>query len=306
MLGQTPQAAPGITAIDILLNPDETMLAEARAANAKMRADYPKGFELDADHAPHITIVQAFVRTSDLDKVYAAVAKVSKDENPTTWELKATGYYDIPTGNLGLAGIVAEPTQDLIRLQKKLLDTIAPFTSDKATDAAFAPRPDGGALLSAKQMDDYIKSFVPKASGKNYNPHVTIGLGNRKFVDQLKAESFKSFTFKARAVSVYQLGDFGTAQKLLWTSAPADPLPSWNDGKSKQSNIDFVTKVTKEGSPDFVPVAERIATFDNRGSADQSFRCRHVHQLHQLEKRGKRASGEVPVPTLSTGDEDSR
>jgi phosphoserine phosphatase len=45
-----------------------------------------------------------------------------------------------------------------------------------------------------------------------------------------------------------------------------DPLPSWNEGKSKQSIIDFVTKVTKEGSPDFVPVEQRIATFDNDGT----------------------------------------
>jgi len=45
----------------------------------------------------------------------------------------------------------------------------------------------------------------------------------------------------------------------------ADPLPSWNDGKSKQSIIEFVGKVIKEGLPDFVPVAERIATFDNDG-----------------------------------------
>jgi phosphoglycolate phosphatase-like HAD superfamily hydrolase len=46
----------------------------------------------------------------------------------------------------------------------------------------------------------------------------------------------------------------------------ADPLPSWNDGKAKQSIVAFVEKVTKEGSPDFVPVAERIATFDNDGT----------------------------------------
>ena len=45
----------------------------------------------------------------------------------------------------------------------------------------------------------------------------------------------------------------------------ADPLPSWNDGKAKQSIVTFVEKVTKSGSPDFVPVAERIATFDNDG-----------------------------------------
>ena len=45
-----------------------------------------------------------------------------------------------------------------------------------------------------------------------------------------------------------------------------DPLPSWNDGAAKKSIIDFVAKVTKEGSPDFVPPAERIATFDNDGT----------------------------------------
>ena len=47
---------------------------------------------------------------------------------------------------------------------------------------------------------------------------------------------------------------------------PQDPLPSWNDGAAKKSIVDFVAKVTKEGSPDFVPVAERIATFDNDGT----------------------------------------
>jgi phosphoserine phosphatase len=46
----------------------------------------------------------------------------------------------------------------------------------------------------------------------------------------------------------------------------ADPLPSWNAGATKQSIITFVEKVTKDGSPDFVSVPERIATFDNDGT----------------------------------------
>jgi hypothetical protein len=46
----------------------------------------------------------------------------------------------------------------------------------------------------------------------------------------------------------------------------ADPLPSWNEGPTKQSIIEFVEKVTTEGSPDFVPVEDRIATFDNDGT----------------------------------------
>ena len=46
----------------------------------------------------------------------------------------------------------------------------------------------------------------------------------------------------------------------------ADPLPSWNDGPAKKAVIGFVEKVTTPGSPDFVPVPERIATFDNDGT----------------------------------------
>lgn len=46
----------------------------------------------------------------------------------------------------------------------------------------------------------------------------------------------------------------------------ADPLPSWHDGNAKQSILVFVAKVTQEGSPSFVPPAERIATFDNDGT----------------------------------------
>jgi phosphoserine phosphatase len=46
----------------------------------------------------------------------------------------------------------------------------------------------------------------------------------------------------------------------------ADLLPSWNDGAAKQSIITFITRVTTQGSPDFVPSAERIATFDNDGT----------------------------------------
>jgi phosphoglycolate phosphatase-like HAD superfamily hydrolase len=49
-------------------------------------------------------------------------------------------------------------------------------------------------------------------------------------------------------------------------SAAADPLPSWNDGPTKTSIVEFVEKVTKKGSPEFVPAEDRVATFDNDGT----------------------------------------
>jgi phosphoserine phosphatase len=54
-----------------------------------------------------------------------------------------------------------------------------------------------------------------------------------------------------------------------WISAAVaqtDPLPSWNDGQAKQAIIAFITEVTREGSADFIPEPERIATFDNDGT----------------------------------------
>ena len=53
---------------------------------------------------------------------------------------------------------------------------------------------------------------------------------------------------------------------LTAAGAEADPLPSWNEGAAKQAIVDFVSRVTAEGGPDFVPVAERIAVFDNDGT----------------------------------------
>lgn len=51
-----------------------------------------------------------------------------------------------------------------------------------------------------------------------------------------------------------------------FAAAPADPLPSWNDTATKKAIVTFVEEVTRPGSPNFVPVAERIATFDNDGT----------------------------------------
>lgn len=47
---------------------------------------------------------------------------------------------------------------------------------------------------------------------------------------------------------------------------PGTALPSWNDGPAKTGILDFVARVSRDGGPDFVPPAERIAVFDNDGT----------------------------------------
>src|SRR5690242_16407051 len=53
---------------------------------------------------------------------------------------------------------------------------------------------------------------------------------------------------------------------LAQTATSTAVLPSWNDGAARQAIIDSVAAVTREGSPDFVPAPQRIATFDNDGT----------------------------------------
>lgn len=214
----TVKAQSELVAIDVLLDPDQTMLDSAKVYNSLMQKDYsgPGSFELDAVHNPHITVLQCFVKKSDLEKVYAAVAKVVKAQKPAREKLTATGFYYIPVSGLGLAGITAKPTPKLLSFQSKVIEALKPFMV-AGTNAAFVQNADGKDIVAG--TSEYVNTFVPDHSGAKYNPHVTIGLAHEAFLKELLAKLFNTFTFKSSSVSIYHLGDFGTAQKKLWTSA---------------------------------------------------------------------------------------
>jgi hypothetical protein len=163
-----------VTAIDIALEPDATMIQHAQADNARLLKAFPKGFALDATHHPHVSMLQQFVRTADLDKVYAAANTVFASEKPTGWKLKAFKYYYIPSPPVGLAGIVVEPTDDLRRLQQELIDAVTPFTVKTGTPAAFMSTEDGRDIQP--DLIEYVAHFVKIAAGEKFNPHVTIGV----------------------------------------------------------------------------------------------------------------------------------
>jgi phosphoglycolate phosphatase-like HAD superfamily hydrolase len=74
---------------------------------------------------------------------------------------------------------------------------------------------------------------------------------------------------------------------VSWT-APGfaqEPLPSWNDTTTKRAIVAFVERVTRQGSPDFVPPAERIVTFDNDGTlwAEQPIYFQLVFALDRVK-----------------------
>ena len=90
-------------------------------------------------------------------------------------------------------------------------------------------------------------------------------------------------------------------------AAADDPLPSWNDGATKQSIIEFVTKVTAEGGPDYVKPEERVATFDNDGTLwiEQPMYNQFVFALDEVKKQANQHpewKDKEPFKSVLAGD----
>jgi hypothetical protein len=202
-----------VTAIDILLNPDATMLHHSAGNNARLLKVFPRGFALDAAHRPHITLLQRFVRTADLDQVYAAAGKVFANANVKGMKLEAFKYYYAPVGATGVAGICARPTPELLKLQADIIAAVKPFEVETGSVSAFTAPMDDPATNAA--FIQYVSTFVPKMSGEHFNPHVSTGVASKDYLDKMLAEPFEPFAFSPAGAAVYQLGPFGTAAKKL-------------------------------------------------------------------------------------------
>ena len=204
-----------ITAVDIVLEPDATMIQHAQAANAGLLKDFPKGYPLGDDHAPHISVIGGYFYTANLDEVFAGASKVLASEKVKSWKLTAFKYYYIPLKEIGLGGILVQPTPDLIRLQEELFEAIgkfiAPPTSGSA--AAFKTTPKDPEIN--QPTIDAVATYFSQHRGEHYSPHVTIGVGTVDYLNALLAAPFPTFTFFTAGASAYQFGNFGTAAKLL-------------------------------------------------------------------------------------------
>jgi len=206
--------ANDVTAIDILLEPDAVMLKHAAANNERLLKVYPKGFALDATHTPHITMLQCFVRTADLGKLYAAEEKVLAAANVTSMKLEAFKLYYLPTGGgLGVAGICAKVTPEILKLQEDIIAAAAPFNLRNGPIGAFTAGHDNPVF--DKAIIGYVSTFEKVGAGEKFNPHVSTGNAPTEYLDKMIAEPFAPFTFSPAGAAVYQLGPFGTAAKKL-------------------------------------------------------------------------------------------
>ena len=204
----------GLTAIDVLVDPDEKTLDHARAWNARMRESVPDGFALDASHQPHITTLQRYVRTAELDQVYDAVQTTLAgiDARGLSYQGVAIKHAEWGVPDQGLAVILVHPGPQVLDFQASLLAAIVPFIESRGSADAYVKEP--GEQITQSTFD-WVEGYVPGQIGERYTPHVTVGFATLDDLERIEAEPFNAFDIQPANIAVYQLGNNGTARKLL-------------------------------------------------------------------------------------------
>jgi hypothetical protein len=206
-----------LTAIDILIDPHEGAMKRARVVNARLLESVPppKGWVLDDTHQPHITTLQRYVRSADLDRLYAAVGEAVADSDLGSLSYAATKITHADWGFPGIAPTVlqVEVNAEVLAFQAALLAAIEPFVESDGTAAAFVADP--GEEISPTIVD-WVEKFVPDQIGAGgYLPHLTVGVATFDDLKAIEAEPFEPFAIHPARVAVYHLGNNGTARKLL-------------------------------------------------------------------------------------------
>ncbi len=201
-----------VIAVDVLLTPSEEMYAQAIQLNTAIFNNNPTTIKLDKNHIPHITLLQCFINENDLPEISKVLAglfnTIAQDS------LMVESFYYAEEQEASFAMLRLSKTEALMQLHKKTLELLSPFIVKNGSEAAFVQNPDGSPI--SEFTVSYVPEFVEKYSFKNYDPHLSLGVAHLKLLDSLKQNVFKPINFKAATLGVYQLGDHGTAQKLLW------------------------------------------------------------------------------------------
>lgn len=201
-------------AIDVLLIPSEEVYNQALQLNSSIHHENPTGLKLDENHIPHITLLQCYIQEEDLPKVCKALEGIYKTIEKDT--LVAESLYYSKDTQESFAMIRIEKSKPLIELHKKTITLLKPYMVANGSENAFIPNPDGRPIR--KSTIDYVPNFVHNYSFENYDPHISIGMAKTTFLDSLSRTYFQPLKFRATSVCIYQLGDFGTAQRLFWKS----------------------------------------------------------------------------------------
>jgi 2'-5' RNA ligase len=192
--------AESLIAIDVALLPPPPVSARAIDLSAVLPADPSHEFRLGADHHPHITLSQHFVRVNELEQALARVDEVLRGQSRLT--LSVTG------GGQGSSSVwmAIERTPAIVELHERLLEALRGLERADGGPSAFFD-------TDARVRDVlWVAGYRLKSSFGSYTPHITLGHG-------AEPPWIEPFAFEATTAAVCHLGKFCTCRRVLrqWT-----------------------------------------------------------------------------------------
>ena len=192
-----------VTAIEVRLEPDQTMIAWAAAVKTQLLAHVSTDFAVDALPAPCVTLLQQSVRTARLDTVCSAIEDVLIDANNCSYKIAAHKYQytvDLP---ITLRAILVKATPQLLWLRKRVTDAIS--SHSEWSGATNAPTP-------------LLERALPERASKRLRPAAVESMSD---LDELLAATAKPFVFAPSLASIYRIGTADEDGELLMAIAVA-------------------------------------------------------------------------------------
>ena len=194
-----------LVALDVAILLPPALAASVESLNKQLKAP-PEGFRFNERHLPHISLVQQFSPTTELDAIQETIGGVV-GQHPS-FELTLASV----TTNQTTASLRVTPSAVLGTLHRRLMDQLAAFDVGVGDDCAFT-RSDSKPASAPRARDiSWVNQFRTEAAYDAFTPHVTLGIGTLK-------TTFPTATFTASTLALCVLGRFCTCQEVLasWT-----------------------------------------------------------------------------------------
>jgi len=180
--------------VALLLPPDAQQRAMTISASLPPKESH--GFRLDADHFPHVTLTQLFVRADEADAALDRIDETLRGQQP--FGIRVTG------GGKGHSSVwmAVERTDAIASLHERLLEALRGLERPGGTAAAFF---EGDARVGDVA---WVTGYRLKSTLSAYNPHVTLGYA-------ANPPAIEPFAFEATTVAACHLGRFCSCRHVL-------------------------------------------------------------------------------------------
>ena len=185
-----------LLALDVAILPPPNAGGRAIQLSATLPDSESQGLRLDAEHLPHITLTQQFVRVDDLDAIFERIDEALRAQPPLT--IRVTG------GGKGASSVwmAVERTPAISRLHERLMETLRAFEQPGGGPTAFFER-------DARVGDvAWVTGYRLSSSFSVYMPHITLGHAG-------EPPRVEPCTFEATNVAACHLGRFCSCRRVL-------------------------------------------------------------------------------------------